>query len=93
MSLILHYSTCLNFVGYFIENFTHSHKIQGLNAKRPAPDLFWEFPNMLYTVPVTRTVAVPGVTVYAPVIGSCENVAAGTVILPGTVANSPVASS
>ena len=43
-------------------------------------------------VPVTVTVAVPGVVVMTPVAVSCVNVAAGTVICPATVANSPVAS-
>ena len=43
-------------------------------------------------VPVTVTVAVPGVVVMTPVAVFCVNVAAGTVICPATVANSPVAS-
>ena len=44
-------------------------------------------------VPVTVRVLVPGVTIQLPVVGSCVNVAAGTVICPGTVENSPVVSS
>ena len=46
-----------------------------------------------YIVPVTTTVETPGVTVQAPVVGSCVIVAAGTVIAPGAVAKEPVASS
>ncbi len=44
-------------------------------------------------VPVTVRVLVPGVTIQLPVVGSCVNVAAGTVICPGTVENRPVVSS
>ena len=40
-----------------------------------------------YMVPVTVTVAVPGVVVMTPVAASCVNVAAGTVICPATVAD------
>lgn len=43
-------------------------------------------------MPVTVSTAVPGVTVHAPVVGSCCAVAAGTVITPGTVENAPVTS-
>ena len=46
-----------------------------------------------YTVPVTVSTAVPGVTLYAPVAASWVKVAAGTVMTPGTVANTPVAAS
>ena len=42
-----------------------------------------------YTVPVTVSVATPGVIIHAPVSASCVKVAAGTVITPGTVAKSP----
>ncbi len=47
---------------------------------------------ILYTVPLTVSVTLPGVTAYAP---SCSlaNDAAGTVIAPGTVANRPVCAS
>lgn len=46
-----------------------------------------------HTVPVTVSVAVPGLTVYAPVSVFCVMVAAGTVTAPATVENTPVASS
>ena len=48
---------------------------------------------LAYTVPVTVSTAVPGVTLYAPVAASWVKVAAGTVMTPGTVANTPVAAS
>ena len=43
-------------------------------------------------VPVTTSVAIPGVTEYSPVTGFCVYVAAGTRIWPGTVVNRPVVS-
>ena len=43
-----------------------------------------------YTVPVTISSLTPGVTAHAPVTGSWVYVAAGTVICPAVVANSPV---
>ena len=59
-----------------------------LNSKNPrtSGDFF-----VFYTVPLTVRVEVPGVTVQAPVVVFWVNVAAGTVICPATVANSPVA--
>ena len=54
--------------------------------------LRYEGRSMIYqTVPDITTVAVPGTTVQAPVVVSCVNAAAGTVILPASEANSPVA--
>lgn len=44
-------------------------------------------------VPVITNVLTPGVTLHAPVSSSRANVAAGTVICPGTVEKSPTSSS
>lgn len=46
---------------------------------------------MLYTVPVITTSAVPGVVAHVP-FSFCVYCAAGTVICPGSVANTPVVS-
>ena len=42
------------------------------------------------SVPLTVTVVSPGVTVHSPVVAFCEKVAAGTVITPAFVANTPL---
>ena len=49
--------------------------------------------SLFYIVPVTVIITSPGFVTHTPVTGFCVNVAAGTVISPGTVANSPVVSS
>lgn len=43
-------------------------------------------------MPVISSVTLPGTVVHTPVVGSCATVAAGTVIAPGVVRNTPVAS-
>ncbi len=55
----------------------------------PSPSLL-SLAGASYTVPVTISSLTPGVTVHAPVTGSCVYVAAGTVICPAVVANRPV---
>lgn len=47
----------------------------------------------VYTVPEITSVLTPGLIPQAPVVVSCVYVAAGTVILPATLANMPVISS
>lgn len=43
-------------------------------------------------VPVISSVTLPGTVVHTPVVGSCVTVAAGTVIVPAVVRNTPVVS-
>ena len=59
-----------------------------LRAAHAPPILTFSHP---YRVPVTVRRVTPGVTVHAPVAVSRTNVAAGTVITPGTVTKVPVA--
>ena len=54
------------------------------------PPYFFSRDFVFYTVPLTVTTAVPGVTVHSPFSQFCVYSAAGTVILPALVVNIPV---